>query len=366
MCQILSWLLSKCKLKTIEAQFFFLGNVLGLVLGILITAMVAIEWYWEEAHIVEMALLFLILCLLVARFMAFRISHPIAELTRLLKENKVDCVSKLGSGIGNFLYPEEVRQLYQACGQMAAAVKDHNEYMEMEKLDRLHLIGEMAASIGHEVRNPLTTVRGLLQLMDMKEQNSQAKDKYQLMIEEVDRANSIITEFLSLAKNKSIILKECGLDSIIRSLLPLIEAEAVLENKSVVINLKSDNAIFADDKEIKQLLLNLARNSFEAMQQGGILEIYTLDVEDKAMLIIRDTGKGIPEHVLDKLGTPFVTTKDCGTGLGLPVCYSIAARHKAVVRVETSDRGTSFYICFPHADTLQTGQRQAETRANLP
>jgi signal transduction histidine kinase len=300
----------------------------------------------------ELTFFFLFLWLLIARVTVLRMRHPIAELTRLLKENRTDCVSKLGSDTGNFLYSEEVRQLYQTCGQMAAAVKEHNEYMEMEKLDRLHLIGEMAASIGHEVRNPLTTVRGLLQLMDMKEQNSQAKDKFKLMIEEVDRANSIITEFLSLAKNKSILLMECRLDGIIRALLPFIEAEALLEGKSIKVDLKSKHIIFADDKEIKQLLLNLARNSFEAMQPGGTLEIYTLDIKDKVMLIIRDTGRGIPEHVLEKLGTPFVTTKDCGTGLGLPVCYSIAARHKAEFRVETSDRGTSFFIYFPQAGTI--------------
>lgn len=227
-----------------------------------------------------------------------------------------------------------------------------NMQKEIEKLDRLNLVGEMAAGIGHEVRNPLTTVRGLLQLMEMREDNSNAKEKYQLMIEEIDRANSIITAFLSLAKNKNVVLKECSLSDILRTLLPLLEAEALLESKSVTMELESDSTIFADDKEIRQMLLNLARNGFEAMQPGGVLEIYTVDAADKVQLIIRDSGKGIPELILEKIGTPFITTKESGTGLGLPVCYSIAARHKAEVRVETSGLGTSFFISFPQAGKL--------------
>lgn len=249
------------------------------------------------------------------------------------------------------------KELDGAVRHVLAIARDITEFRnmqkEIEKLDRLNLVGEMAAGIGHEVRNPLTTVRGLLQLMGMREQNSQSKEKYQLMIEEIDRANSIITEFLSLAKNKNVVLKECKLSDILRASLPLLEAEALLESKSVAMELKSDGAIFADDKEIRQMLLNLARNGFEAMQPGGMLEIYTADVEDKVLLVIRDTGKGIPAPILEKIGTPFITTKERGTGLGLPVCYSIAARHKAEVRVETSDTGTSFFISFPLAGTIR-------------
>ena len=96
-----------------------------------------------------------------------------------------------------------------------------------------------------------------------------------------------------------------------------------------------------DEKEIRQLLLNLAWNGFEAMDTGGKLTIGTYAEHDKVVLFVQDTGTGISSAVLDKLGTPFVTTKDTGTGLGLPVCYRIVEHHRAKIDIETSLEGTT-------------------------
>ncbi|HBS58838.1 MAG TPA: hybrid sensor histidine kinase/response regulator, partial [Firmicutes bacterium] len=106
-----------------------------------------------------------------------------------------------------------------------------------------------------------------------------------------------------------------------------------------------------NDKEIRQLILNLVRNGLEAMDSGGMLTIET-GVNDKGVVLaVRDQGKGIPEEILSKLGTPFFTTKKDGTGLGLAVCYRIASRHGAMIEYETSPEGTDFYIYFPMPDT---------------
>jgi len=101
-----------------------------------------------------------------------------------------------------------------------------------------------------------------------------------------------------------------------------------------------------DEKELRQLVLNLATNGFEAMEPIGRLTIETYTEADKVMLAICDTGKGMSPQALDKLGTPFFTTKDKGTGLGLPVCYRIAERHGAKIDVTTSPQGTKFMVMF--------------------
>ena len=217
---------------------------------------------------------------------------------------------------------------------------------EMAHLERLNLVGEMAAGIGHEVRNPMTTIRGFLQILLNKKECSKYWDHYQLMIDELDRANSIITEFLSVAKNRISTRDHQSMNEIIKSLVPLMEADAILANKYINLELTELPQLFLDDKEIRQLVLNMVRNSLDSMSPGGNLTIRTYMEDGDIVLAIKDQGAGIPPEVLKKIGTPFFTTKEQGTGLGLAICYNIAARHHAVINVETSDQGTTFYIKF--------------------
>lgn len=221
--------------------------------------------------------------------------------------------------------------------------------IEMARLDRLNLVGEMAASIGHEVRNPLTTVRGFLQYFQGKVEYAAHRSQFALMIEELDRANSIITEYLSLAKNKRIDLDFVDLNNVILSLHPLMQASALQEGKQVQLDLDYPATIRGDRNEIRQCLLNLTRNGMEAAGKGGTVVIATRVTEDKVLLSIKDTGHGIPPEIIEKLGTPFLTTKENGVGLGLAVCYRIIDRHGATVEVTTNEAGTTFVIAFASA-----------------
>lgn len=217
---------------------------------------------------------------------------------------------------------------------------------EMLRLDRLNIVGEMAASIGHELRNPLTTVRGYLQLFLTKSTFANYTEQFTTMIEELDRANSIITEFLSLAKNKAVTLEYCNINDNISALVPLLQADAAPGNHILKLELGNIPNVSVDKKEIRQVLLNLVRNAFEATPPGGCITVKTKFVEQQVVLSVQDTGPGIPSDILDKLGTPFMTTKDNGTGLGLSVCYRIADRHKAKLEVDTSPQGTKFSMKF--------------------
>ena len=223
---------------------------------------------------------------------------------------------------------------------------------EIARLDRLNLVGQMAASIGHEIRNPMTSVRGFLQMFEDK--YSEDKEFLSLMIEELDRANAIITEFLSLAKNKMVELIPMKLNVVLNSILPLIQATATIQDKTIRMAMETLPDVLLDKKEIRQIILNLVHNGLESMAAGGIITIKTFTEGDNVVLSIRDQGKGIDREVLDKLGTPFFTTKEKGTGLGLAVCYGIASRHGASIDIETGYTGTTVSVRFPfyHSATV--------------
>lgn len=240
-----------------------------------------------------------------------------------------------------------------------AAVLDVTEQRRMqeefERLDRLNLVGEIAASIAHEIRNPMTTVRGLLQMLNEQEEHFKNHPYYHLMIEELDRANTIISEFLSIAQNKAVDLKYKNLNSIVRALFPLIKADANYSGTEVRMELSEPPELLLDEGEIRQMILNLARNGLEAMPDGGLLKVGTYTDNNEVVLFISDEGKGLEPNLLDKLGTPFLTTKENGTGLGLAICYSIAAHHAARITVDTGARGTTFRVHFPAPDNDTLG-----------
>ena len=217
---------------------------------------------------------------------------------------------------------------------------------EMSRFERLNLIGEMAAGIGHEIRNPMATVRGFLQLLGGKKECSLFKDFFGLMIEELDRANAIISEFLSLAKNRMTEFSLQNINAIVNSLHPLIDADAMNMDKYVEVKLEDVPDLWLDEKEMRQLILNLVRNGLEAMEGEEALTIRTFAAENEVMLAVTDRGRGIKPEVLERMGTPFFSTKDNGTGLGLAVCYSIAARHNASIKIQTGSEGTTFTVHF--------------------
>jgi len=219
---------------------------------------------------------------------------------------------------------------------------------ELDRLEAMKLVSQIAAGISHEIRNPMTTVRGYLQLLAQKKNYSEEKPKFELMIEELDRANQIITEFLSLAKNKTAPLVAYDLNEVIRTLTPLLEADAASQSKAFRTHLYPNiPKVLLNTNEIRQLILNFVRNGFEATGINGKVSILTYLEDEHVVLAIEDNGCGIPADIVKKLGTPFLSTKASGTGLGIPTCYNIAKRHNATVEVNTEEGGTIFYIKFP-------------------
>ncbi|GAB6154264.1 hypothetical protein JCM17380_30140 [Desulfosporosinus burensis] len=169
------------------------------------------------------------------------------------------------------------------------------------------------------------------------------------MIEELDRSNEIMTEFLSLAKTKTsseFDYVRIDLNSLISKLYPLLMADAILLNQNLIFEEGQIEELWLNPKEINQLIINVVRNGLEANSPQKCIIIKTYSQDNLVILSIKDEGPGIDSEALKTLGAPFITTKDTGTGLGLAVCYSIAARHDATIKVETGSLGTTIIIQF--------------------
>jgi len=235
--------------------------------------------------------------------------------------------------------------------QLEKRVRIQQEVTELErkvaKLERLNVIGQLAAGLAHEVRNPMTTIRGFLQLLQNKTELYTYSSQFNLMIAELDRANSIITNFLSLARPTLAQLKSQNLNELLTDLLPLLQEDASKQGKSLFFEPGDISNLNIDSNQITQLVLNLVRNGLEAMPQDGCLTIKTFLAGKQIVLSVRDEGNGIDTEHISMLGTLFFTTKENGSGLGMSMCYDIAERHGAQIEVETGPNGTNFLVRFP-------------------
>ncbi|MFA6808124.1 MAG: PAS domain S-box protein, partial [Eubacteriales bacterium] len=218
----------------------------------------------------------------------------------------------------------------------------------LNRLESIKLIGQFSESIAHEIRNPLQTVKGFLQLLQSKRISQPYQEYLSLMIDELNKSNQIITELLSLSTTKPTNLKLHNINEIIENILPFIESQARKDDKIVEFNLNSVPMVMIDEVEIKQMILNLFKNGLEAIEADEIVKIETSANREKGFvtLTISDQGKGIPPELHDKIGLPFFTTKDNRPGLGLSTSLSILARHNARTHFDSNENGTTFYINF--------------------
>lgn len=215
----------------------------------------------------------------------------------------------------------------------------------IQKSDKLSLVGQLAAGIAHEIRNPLTSLRGFIQLLGYKSEDN--KEYCDIMLSELDRINLIVGEFLILAKPHMVNFSNKDINSIIRHVGTLIGTQAIINNIHIDYQLaKSLPAIPCEENQLKQVIINLIKNAIEAMPTGGTITVETGQRDSHHIYIkITDEGKGIPEEMLSKLGEPFYTTKEHGTGLGLMVCYKIIENHLGHLNVSSKkNEGTSFEI----------------------
>jgi len=222
----------------------------------------------------------------------------------------------------------------------------------VQRIDKLATVGKIAAGVAHEIRNPLTTIKGFLQMMEncfeTKEMGVELHYA-KVMLKEIERVNSLVSELLLLSKPHDVKKVTCSIADIIRELNPVIAAQSLLQSVDYRWSMEEPVVplLEADPQLLKQLLLNLTKNALEAMEKGGSLTITLRLVNNWARIDISDTGPGIPYYHYDKIFDAFFTTKDKGTGLGLPICQRIVSDHGGEIRVSSKGFGSTFSVRLP-------------------
>ncbi|WP_108670192.1 PAS domain-containing sensor histidine kinase [Peribacillus acanthi] len=271
---------------------------------------------------------------------------------RVQKQNKLHTTTVLHFKDGRKKYIEFSTKLNLISGMHLTAFKDVTEKLDMQeqlrKSDTLNVVGELAAGIAHEIRNPMTALKGFIQLL----QGSVKEDfstYFSVINSELNRIESIITEFLILAKPQATQYLQKNMNVIIQETVDLLRAQALLQNVVIKPIIKQPIYLYCEGNQLKQVLINIIKNALEAMPIGGNITIESMVWKEEFVKIsIKDEGCGIPEEKIKKLGEPFYTTKDRGTGLGLMVSYKIIEEHHGWIEVESViNQGTTFHIYLP-------------------
>lgn len=217
-------------------------------------------------------------------------------------------------------------------------------------LEKLSVAGKMAAAIAHEIRNPLTTVRGLLQFISSDSDDEKIKNYAPLMIEEIDRTNKIITDYLMLIKPSKSDYEIVNLNKVVKDTTNLTEVLASYHAVKMQYEEKGDFEINGNSQELKQCLINLIKNSIESIEEKGLILISLQNGTKKGTvdIVIQDNGAGMNEEQLEKIGLPFYTTKSKGTGLGTMITIRLIRNIGGKVSYKSKlGEGTTVTVTLP-------------------
>jgi len=227
---------------------------------------------------------------------------------------------------------------------------------ELQHYEKLELISELAATVAHEVRNPLQVTRGFIQLISTNAVIKE-KDYINFALIELDRASAIITDFLTFAKPEMNDMKELKLieelDHIEGILFPLANQHGAI----IVVDVPDNIRIYGNSSKFKQALVNLVKNSIESLEDTGEIRIWAYVSEGKVNIHIRDNGIGMSEEELVRLGEPYYTNKQAGTGLGLLVTFRIIQGMNGTIEFNSfKGTGTEVILTFPIVITEREGE----------
>jgi len=233
-----------------------------------------------------------------------------------------------------------------------AMMKDLTEERHREaallKTEKLSVVGQLAAGIAHEIRNPLTTLKGFLELIRESSDFTSIERYCGIMSGELNRVESITNELLLLAKPQTVVFQAIDLRVIVQSVVDLLTSQALLHNVEIVAEYGDAALVSGVENQLKQVFLNVMKNAIEAMPEGGRLRIYMHRHEQMAVVTFEDEGCGIPEQRIPRLGEPFYTTKEKGTGLGLMTSYRIVHSHGGSILLSSEiGKGTVVAIELP-------------------
>jgi signal transduction histidine kinase len=245
----------------------------------------------------------------------------------------------------------------------------------MQRADRLAALGTLTAGLAHEIRNPLVAIKTFTQLLPTRFDDSEFRDHFlQVTAGEVDRIASLVTELLDFARPSQPKLNSEDLNQVVEKMAMLVDTESHKKNIKILKDLYASlPSVTLDKEQIKQVLLNILLNAVDATPENGTISVSTRPVTrngylDCVQVVIADTGKGIPAEDLEKVFTPFYTTKHTGSGLGLSISHQIIQEHQGNIEVESKlNQGTTFRIILPvNPSVTQKGrQRRSSDEKNV-
>lgn len=271
-----------------------------------------------------------------------KIAMPIKN---LVKETQNIAEGDMGQNI-NIQSKDEIGSLAESFNKMLEKLEE-----SVTRAKSLEALGALSAGMAHEIRNPLTSIKGYAQyIMSELNKDSELYSDMAVISSEVDRLNNIIDRFLAFARPNELRLEKCDINDIVKEVILLIKRDNTFDNIKLNINFGELPLINADFEQMKQVVLNIVINGVQSMPQGGELTISTFNNQILSMVEIEisDTGQGISHENVKKIFEPYFTTKDKGIGLGLAICSRIVENHRGIIEVESiPGKGSKFIIKLP-------------------
>ncbi len=221
--------------------------------------------------------------------------------------------------------------------------------VKLQNSEKINAISQLAASVAHEIRNPMTSVRGFLQLIKSDKNLTEEQGMFiSISLEELKRTDQIISDFLSLARPESKATDLICLTTTAEEVYEFMKPYANISNVIIESHIKEDLFILGNTHELKQVLINIIKNGIEAMQMGGKLTIRVYERDGEGVVEIIDKGIGLSDQQLIQLGQPYYSTKTKGTGLGLMISFDIIKRMNGDYKIDSKEKcGTTFSLLFP-------------------
>lgn len=232
--------------------------------------------------------------------------------------------------------------------------QDITQFREMEteikQKEKWAAIGELSANIAHEIRNPIASLKGSVEMLRENIVTEEHKKRLmEIALKEMDRLNNIISDFLTYSSPRPAEFNTFDLNLMLDDTLELLAHTAPVQNNIAIRkNFNAPPDIYADNQKLRQVFWNLGMNAIEAMPDGGELSVSARENDNFIEIIFRDTGAGISQENIGKVFYPFFTTKDEGTGLGLAIAYRIIEEHNGKINITSNNSGTTFKVIIPY------------------
>lgn len=246
----------------------------------------------------------------------------------------------------------EVGEISNAINEMANSLEEKKALeQQVSRTERLAAVGEVAAGLAHEIRNPLMSIKGFAQLMNENITSTEKADYIEIIVQEADRMNNLIERLLCFARPAKNEVSPIAINTVLLDTIPLVAPQAIHNNIEIVSTIEQNlPLILANSGQLQQVLLNIVINAIQAVKRDGVIKISTLhnQAENVVHIIINDSGPGITPEIIDKLFDPFFTTKENGTGLGLSVANCLMENWGGKILVDSMlGHGSVFTLVLP-------------------